>query len=411
MSPVEAKRRYPRQTPFRNQPSAAAMKPLGLPLTLFLVAVLGAVPPGLAQRLEPARQQAEQAAREAADGAPDPHAPGSPEVWANYDFVPGDRLLYVHDFEGTRVGNFPSRLDYLAGTLDVVRLGTGKDARHALRVGEGTSESGPSGRGCFSIPLPETLPEQFTLEFRVMTTDPLGRASIDVFSDGSDDTPDPRCTYPPKPHLYVEVDEQGLQLPGGYGAARSGGDAGFDPGRWSAVALGCDGAYCKMYVDGVRVANVPRFEFPRADRLHVFMNVYRYGLFLDDLRIAEGGARSLYDDLMSEGAISTTAIRFDTGSARIRPESAGLLSEVAAMLTQHHDLALVVEGHTDRQGTDEANQALSEARAASVAAWLVGRGVDAARLRTVGYGESQPVALDGTPEAMAENRRVVFRTR
>ena len=45
------------------------------------------------------------------------------EVWANYEFIPGERVLYLHDFEGTRVGNFPSHLDYIAGNLDVVQLG------------------------------------------------------------------------------------------------------------------------------------------------------------------------------------------------------------------------------------------------------------------------------------------------
>ncbi|NNF57524.1 MAG: hypothetical protein HKN04_04715, partial [Rhodothermaceae bacterium] len=60
------------------------------------------------------------------------------EVWANYEFIPGERVLYAHDFEGTRAGNFPSRMDYIAGNMDVVRLGSGEDANQVLRVGEGT---------------------------------------------------------------------------------------------------------------------------------------------------------------------------------------------------------------------------------------------------------------------------------
>ena len=336
------------------------------------------------------------------------HAPGQ-GVWANYNFVAGDSLLFVHDFEGTRTGNFPSRIGYIAGNLDVVRLGSEDEANKVLRIGEGTSESGGGGNGCFTIPLPEMLPERFTLEFRVMTTDPLRRANLQLFSDGSDDSPDTRCNYPPNPHVFVNGHEQGLQFPGGYGAGKAAEDAGMAQNEWMIVALGCDGPYCKMFVNGKRVANVPQYEFPRAAKLHVFMNVYRYSLFVDDFRIAQGGARSLYDDLESAGFISTTAVRFDTGSAVLKPESTGILNDVLAMMQDHDDVHLLVEGHTDSQGSDASNQTLSEQRAEAVVAWLIDQGIEAGRLDTVGYGESRPAADNKSPEGMAQNRRVVFR--
>lgn len=333
---------------------------------------------------------------------------GGDDVWANYDFVPGDTVLFFHDFEGTRTGNFPSRLEYLAGSLDVVRLGSGEDANKVLRIGEGTSESGPSGNGCFTIALPDTLPQRFTLEFRMRTNDPLHRATVQLFSDGSDDTPDTRCSYPPNPHLFVGRHEQGLQLPGGYGAPKAAGNIGFEADAWHDVALGCDGPYCKMYVDGVRVANVPVFEFPRAQKLHVFLNVYRYSLYLDDLRIAEGGPRSLYDDLLTDGFFATTGIHFDTGSATLRPESNGVLNEVLDLLDEYGDIRLRVEGHTDNTGSDDVNQRLSEERAASVKQWLVDHGVAASRLETAGFGSSRPVVENDTPENRQRNRRSEF---
>ena len=117
-----------------------------------------------------------------------------------------------------------------------------------------------------------------------MTTDPNGRAEIQFFSDGSDDSPDTRCTYTPKNHAYVNNRAQGLAWVG----AKSEDDGGFVPNKWVNVALNCDGPYCKMYVEGTRVANVPQYEFPRAGKIHVFMNVYRHGLFVDDLRVAAG---------------------------------------------------------------------------------------------------------------------------
>lgn len=348
----------------------------------------------------PADQQpAGNAASSPAGSAGDP-APGE-GVWANYDFVPGDRVLFYHDFEGTRTGNFPSRLDYIAGNLDVVELGDNK----VLRVGEGTSEGGPGGNGCVTIPLPEALPERYTIEFRVRTSDPLARANVQLFSDGSDDTPDTRCTYPPKPHVFVGRHEQGLQLPG---AAKSAGDAGLTANEWMDVAITVDGDYWKMYVDGVRMANVPKYEFPRADKLHLFLNVYRYSLFLDDLRIAEGGPRSLYDDLDADGFVATTGILFDFGQATIKPESTPTLHEVVGMMEDHGDLRLRIEGHTDNVGSDDANRTLSERRAAAVRQYLIARGIDGGRLTTAGLGEDRPRSSNDTDEGRAENRRVEF---
>ncbi|MEO1478617.1 MAG: OmpA family protein [Bacteroidota bacterium] len=359
---------------------------------------------------EPVEDQdaAAQATRDGSgSAAPDTTRPGT-GIWANYDFVPGDRVLYYHDFEGTRTGNFPSRLDYIAGTLDVVEMTEGGMENKVLRVGEGTSEGGPGGNGCFTIPLPEALPERYTMQFRVRTSDPQRRARVRLFSDGSDDTPDTRCNYPPDPHVVINNAEQGLKLPGGVKAM---GDIGFQPDTWYDVAVAVDGPYWKMYVNGTRVSNVPRVDFPRASKLHVFMNVYRHSLFLDDLRIAEGGPRSLYDDLEADGFVSTTGILFDTGSARIKPESTPTLNEVLDMLEDHGDLSLLIEGHTDSDGGDASNQTLSEDRAAAVKAYLVDNGIDASRLDTAGRGESEPVADNGTPEGKAQNRRVVFRRR
>ena len=72
-----------------------------------------------------------------------------------------------------------------------------------------------------------------------------------------------------------------------------------------------------------------------------------------------------------------------------------------------YDHALVdVYGHTDSVGSEAYNQRLSEQRAASVAAYLVSHGVNAARLGTKGFGKSQPIASNETPDGQAANRRV-----
>lgn len=314
------------------------------------------------------------------------------------------RVLFAHDFEGTREGNFPSRLDYIAGTMDVVRVGTGAQATRALH--SGSAEAGQGARGCFTIPLPEVLPQQFTLAFRVRYDDPSDRVKVYLFSDGSDDTPDTRCTYPPPVHLQVLPRAQGLRWDG----AESVGRGGLVENEWAAVALDCDGPYCKMRVNGEQVANVPRWDFPRADKLHVFLNGAG-AMYLDDFRITQGGERSLYDDLESTGEISTTAIRFDVDSATIRPESNEILGELVAMMAEHPALRVEIEGHTDTDGGDAANQALSERRAAAVRSHLEANGVAGDRMTSSGRGEAEPAEPGDTPEAKAQNRRVVIRRR
>lgn len=67
---------------------------------------------------------------------------------------------------------------------------------------------------------------------------------------------------------------------------------------------------------------------------------------------------------------------------------------------------IVVEGHTDSQGSDSSNQALSERRAQAVVSFLVSRGVSAEQIRAQGLGESRPIADNNSPEGRANNRRV-----
>ena len=76
------------------------------------------------------------------------------------------------------------------------------------------------------------------------------------------------------------------------------------------------------------------------------------------------------------------------------------------MLKDHPDLKLTIEGHTDNVGDAAANQALSEKRAAAVKAFLVEKGVDAARLESKGLGATKPKAANETAEGRQTNRRV-----
>ncbi len=99
-------------------------------------------------------------------------------------------------------------------------------------------------------------------------------------------------------------------------------------------------------------------------------------------------------------------INFATGSSVLLPESEGLLTQGLALMAIRPAVVIEIVGHTDDRGSDEYNQRLSEARAASVKQWFVDRGVDPNRLITSGAGESQPIADNTTEEGRRLNRRI-----
>ena len=126
-------------------------------------------------------------------------------------------------------------------------------------------------------------------------------------------------------------------------------------------------------------------------------------------------AEELRADL--EGATVTRVgegirITFDSGLLFAVNESSlsgtaqGNLMELAATLQKYDDTEVLVEGHTDADGADEMNHALSMRRAQQVSTFLIGQGVLSSRLSTMGYGEGQPVDDNDSAEGKAANRRV-----
>lgn len=102
-------------------------------------------------------------------------------------------------------------------------------------------------------------------------------------------------------------------------------------------------------------------------------------------------------------------VRFKTDSAVIEPgkDSEDVLTAILEILKAHPEITRVrVEGHTDDVGGAAHNKVLSAGRAAAVVTWLVGHGIDKARLRSVGFGSSRPVAKNDSDEGRRQNRRV-----
>jgi outer membrane protein OmpA-like peptidoglycan-associated protein len=325
-----------------------------------------------------------QAAAASPAGSAAASAPASPTAapgegaWANYDFVPGERPIYVNDFSADRVGDFPRRMTFKSGNMQIVEW-------------QGQRWLSAEG-GELLITLPETLPERYTMEF-----DLAGHGNamqINFGKDAANEEP------------YVEVGADFARLRSGDVDARGSfpTNTGTVPVK---IRIAVDGDYLKLYANEQRVLNVPNAKLGRSGKIFVLMNGWSATepRMIANLRVAAGG-RAMYDALMSDGRVATQGILFDTGSDRIRPESTPTLKEMVAMLREHADLKLAIEGHTDNVGDAAANQTLSEKRAAAVRAYLVGQGIDESRLRSAGYGASKPAAPNDTSEGRQRNRRV-----
>ena len=99
-------------------------------------------------------------------------------------------------------------------------------------------------------------------------------------------------------------------------------------------------------------------------------------------------------------------ITFDTDQSAIKPQFFETLNSVALVLQEFNKTLVDVTGHTDSTGTPAHNQRLSEARAGSVAEYLIAQGNNPKRFQAIGMGQNDPIASNATPEGRAQNRRV-----
>jgi OOP family OmpA-OmpF porin len=248
------------------------------------------------------------------------------------------------------------------------------------------------------IPLPEVLPQRYTIEMDAV----INNGDMQIWFG---DNQNKRVTFGSYYHnVGVYNAENGVHAKGNFADKRV--------EQLSRLRLLVDGNYMKVYVNDRRILNVPNANMERSNKISFWIDAAdKYPALIGNIRIAAGG-KKLYDALAETGRVATQGIYFDTGSERIRPESTPTLKEIAAMLKEHSDLRLTIEGHTDNVGAAAANQTLSEKRAAAVKAALVSQfGADADRLETKGLetkglGATKPLASNNSPEGRQQNRRV-----
>lgn len=299
-------------------------------------------------------------------------------AWANFDFKPGERILYADDYKKDEVGDFPRSLEFINGSMEIVEW---QGARY-LRA---------SSDAKFQIVLPQPLAERYTLEFDLAV--PSGALWISPI----DDEHKQRIEFHNGGRIGYHEDGRAYTGTEWVEAFR---------GKMYRARVMADGRYVKLYINDKRMANIPNGTAARGNKILFYVDGSQeqpalFGAF----RLAAGG-KKLYDALAEKGRVTTQGIYFDTGSDRIRPESTPTLKEIVAMLNDHADLKLTIEGHTDNVGNAAANQTLSEKRAAAVVQYITEQGVDAGRLTSKGLGATKPADSNDSPEGRQNNRRV-----
>lgn len=128
----------------------------------------------------------------------------------------------------------------------------------------------------------------------------------------------------------------------------------------------------------------------------------------DEARRQDAIQRARVCQLSLQQAAREGVITFERASSTIAVASNATLDRIAAAARACPDLVVEIEGHTDSEGTAERNKGLSERRAQAVADYLVRVGIPTAKVKAVGYGDTQPVAPNDTAEGRARNRRIEF---
>jgi OmpA-OmpF porin, OOP family len=180
------------------------------------------------------------------------------------------------------------------------------------------------------------------------------------------------------------------------------------------VALWVQKQRLRLWINGEKVYDIPQAIAPQTAFNHIGFwmadnsEEENIGVYASNIKVAQG-TPDMRSKLLTEGKLVTHGILFDVGSDKIKPESAGVLKEIATILKENPAIAIKIAGHTDSDGDDAKNLDLSRRRAASVKQALTKDfAVEEDRMQTEGFGESKPLSPNTTKEGKAQNRRVEF---
>ncbi len=342
------------------------------------------------------------------------------KAYSKYDFIQGEKVVAIEDFQQTNIGDFPLRWN-TNGSAEVVTL-SGRDGKW-LQLGTKTTM------------LPEfikNLPENFTFEFDLACSQPFSFYTQELFI-GFVAMQKPATDF--TKWTTFKRGESGFifGIHPAYLTSKTQGTSDYKIISASKevmknktihaqfnhvakpivhVAIWRQNDRIRLYLNEEKIWDLPKaFADTKFNGIVFYSGAVKTEndkYYIANLRLTVG-ASDTRNKLIDEGKFSTTGILFDVNSDKIKPASYGILKEIATTLNENENVSIKIVGHTDSDGDDASNLSLSKKRADAVKSFLNKEfDVDNKRMETDGKGEMQPVDKSISTEGKANNRRVEF---
>ncbi|MDO9274394.1 MAG: OmpA family protein [Lutibacter sp.] len=343
---------------------------------------------------------------------------------SKFDFIPGDKIILWEDFTEDAIGDFPVNWN-TNGSGEVVTID--ELGGNWLMMQKNSN---------FALNELLSLSENFTIQFDVMLTVPFNRLSSPLnFAIG--DIKNTGTYINASHHSFNDNNNAVLWIK-------------MHPGQQESNSNGF-GNYLMYYNSVSNIVN-EKFDLPdfmdvkeklplkisiwkQKQRIRVYMNENKIvdlpkilpedmnvnaliwqtesyqddnKYFISNLRVSEG-TPDTRNKLLTEGKLVSNGILFNVNADIIKPESYGVLKEIAEVLKKNKDINVTIVGHTDSDGEETENQELSLKRANAVKNALIADfNIDNSRMETDGKGETEPLLPNENAVNKANNRRVEF---
>jgi OmpA-OmpF porin, OOP family len=342
--------------------------------------------------------------------------------FSKYDFIPGEKILYAEDFSQEAIGELPTGWN-TNGSGEVVTLEnfSGKWLRlhnPFIYLTANTKEFTENYTAEFDIILQLKNNGWMYPTFSTGFFATSGEVGTDnSFLKEYDKNAAVVATIYPEERNNSRVLVESFKDAAKYfkSEPKNYGELEKYYGKPVHVAIQVQKQRFRMWINETKVFDVPKGIDTAYKMNQLFFKVgqtnykeEQYGVYISNIKTATGLPDTRHK-LIEEGKFSTTGILFDINSAVLKPESYGVVKEIAGVLKENPSVKIKITGHTSSDGDDKANMELSKKRAAAVKNLLATEfGIDAAGIETDGKGETQPVADNKTKEGKVQNRRVEF---
>lgn len=336
---------------------------------------------------------------------------------SKFDFVSGEKVIAYDDFSTTNVGDFP------------LGWNTSSSAELVSIDDSGQKWLFMSQDGFAQPTYVTNMPENFTLEFEMFNR--YSSSNILAYSFMFYESENPRRDlgerYPAKSSFQFSwlagtgeakyyIYENGEEV--GKNESLNVKDLKYTDNYVKAkFSIWRQKTRLRIYINEDKVLDLPQAFDPKA-KYNVFKLGGKYMNFStrddkDEFMVSEMryavGSPDMRSKLITDGKLVTRGITFDVGSDVIKPESFGVLKEIAKVLAENPTVKVKIVGHTDSDGSAAANIELSKKRGEAVKNVLsTDFSIDAARMQSDGKGAAEPSEPNTTPQGKANNRRVEF---